>query len=151
MFFLIRFIIVWSIWLVFADKSRWRELFLVGVFAGFLGAISDHLSEYFNLWEYRKSHTLICHLFDDIGIYLVTTYLFIQWLPKNRRPVKMIGYWFVWTLVTMTIEWIHVKTGHMSYGNFWNLGWSYLCNWVLFWLFYQFHKVFRLERLNGTL
>jgi PAS domain S-box-containing protein len=38
----------------------------------------------------------------------------------------------------------------MSHYKWWNLGWSYLSRWVLFWLFYQFHKQLRLAKLSPS-
>jgi PAS domain S-box-containing protein len=151
MFFIIRFIIVWIIWMLFADKKRWRELFLVALFGGFLGLITDILVlANFKLWAYHDSFIWRAYLLDDLGIYMVTIYLFIQWLPKQKTFSRMFFYWFLWSGFCLGIEWIHLFTNNMSHYKWWNLGWSYLFGWFLFWLFYQFHKIFRLEKLNYT-
>lgn len=148
MFFYIRFILVWTTWLIFADKRRWRELFPVAFFAGYLGLMADVVMNYYKLWEYRNGNILFADISDNIGIYLVATYLFIQWLPHHKTAWNMLLYWFIWTSFTIGIEWLHIRTGYMVHREWWNLGYSYLADWFLFWLFYQFHKVFRLKELN---
>jgi hypothetical protein len=149
LFFIFRFIISWTIWIIFADKKRWRELFPVSIFAVYLASITDIIVHHYTLWRYHPS-TLITELFDDTGIYIVVTYLFIQWLPKKKTFSCMFMYWFVWTGITITIEWIHIVTGHMEHYKWWNYGWSYLADWILFFLFYQFHKVFELKKLSAN-
>jgi PAS domain S-box-containing protein len=151
MFFIIGFIIVWIVWLLFADKQRWRELFPVAIFGSFLALISDIivLTNY-KLWAYHDPHNWRAYLLDDLGIYMVTIYLFIQWLPRQNTFKRMFVYWFIWSGFCLAIEWIHLFTNNMSHYKWWNLGWSYLFGWFLFWLFYQFHKIFSLEKLNNT-
>jgi len=33
-----------------------------------------------------------------------------------------------------------VATDHLKYDKWWNAGCSYLADWFLYWLFYEFHK-----------
>jgi hypothetical protein len=146
MFSLAVFIISWAAWLIFADKRRWRELTPVSLFAALLGAQTDIIMHYYRLWEYDPA--LVVEILDDTGIYIVVTYLFIQWLPKNRSPRVMFGYWFVWTALAITVEFIFLATGHIHYHRWWNIGWSYLADWLLFGIFYLYHKVLRLEKLS---
>jgi hypothetical protein len=149
MFFFIRFILVWTIWLLFADKKRWRELLPVAIFAGYLGLITDvAMDENYKLWEFKKANEALAQVSDDTGIYIVVTYLFIQWLPQHKTVLKMFLYWFTWVTLAIGIEWIHVSTGHMIHHKWWNFGYSYLADWTLFWLFYQFHKIFGLKKLS---
>jgi hypothetical protein len=149
MFFYIRFILVWIVWLIFADKKRWRELFPVSIFAGYLGLITDVvIAEGFKLWEYRNGNIIFAEVSDDLGTYIVVTYLFIQLLPKHKTVRNMLLYWFIWTTLAIGIEWIHIHSGHMIHNKWWNHGCSYLMDWLLFWLFYEFHKLFRLKELS---
>lgn len=150
MFFIVSFILAWSVWLLLADKRRWKELFPVGIFAGYLGGISDDLMRKVELWSYKMdpANNALVEFLTDIGIYIVTTYLFIQWLPAKKKFWNMFRYFFIWTGFTISIEFIFHVTGHIQYHNWWNIGWSYLSDWFLFWIFYQFYKVFNLEKLN---
>lgn len=150
-FWVIRFLVFWLFFLILADKRRWRELFSVSFFAIALGATTDNLMHHYQLWYYDYEQTnLFADLSDDWSVYIVVTYLFIQWLPQKRTFFRMISYWFVWTAISIFIEWIHVVTGHMHYPNWWNLGWSYASDWLLFYAFFRFHKGFKLEMLNNA-
>ena len=51
-FWYIRFALEWTVWLVFADKKRWRELFPVGLMAGLCGATTDIFIPHCSLWKY---------------------------------------------------------------------------------------------------
>lgn len=149
-FYIVSFILSWIVWLLLADKRRWKELFPVGLFSGYLAGISDDLMRNIELWSYEikpKGNALI-ELSTDIGMYIITTYLFIQWFPQKREFWNMFRYFFIWTAITFGIELIYYVTGHIQYHKWWNIGWSYLSDWLLFWLFYQFYKIFNLEKLN---
>jgi hypothetical protein len=104
--------------------------------------------KYFPLWSYKDPDSVMTYVIDDFGMYLVVPYLFIQWLPVKRTPLKMLAYWFLWTGITISIERIFITTNHMSYHKFWTSGHSYLSDWLLFLLFYHFHRFFRLELLS---
>lgn len=148
MFFVICFFLAWLCWIIFADKKRWNELFLVSLFATLLGLFTDILMQHYCLWEYPSGHPLLPHLADDFGIYITVSYLFIQWLPKKQTFWAMICYWFIWTVVTIGIELIFRATNHIQYHKWWNTGWSYLADWILFLVFYEFHKIFNLRKLS---
>ncbi|MEW9673110.1 CBO0543 family protein [Ammoniphilus sp. 3BR4] len=151
MFFIASFVISWVVWLIFADKQRWKELFPVAIFAGYLAGLSDDLMRNVELWSYKYNpeKNALIEFLTDIGIYIVTTYLFIQWFPK-KRVWLVFRYLFIWTGFTITMEWIYFVTGHIQYHKWWNIGWSYFSDWLLFLLFYLFHKNFKLERLNDN-
>jgi len=149
MFYIISCLISWIIWILFADKKRWRELFLVGIFASLLGSVTDVIMHHYMLWGYPANKSLLPLLLDDISVYIIIPYLFIQWLPSQRTLLSMLCYWFCWTLVTIGIEEIYQVTGHMKYYKWWNIWCSYLSDWFLFWLFYKFHKLFRLRLISS--
>jgi len=148
-FFYANFVIYWTCWLLFADKTRWRELFPVCIFASFLGLVSDQIVHLYKAyWEYYGSESIIIiDLLDDFGAYVVVTYLFIQWLPQKRTFFRMFSYWFAWTSLAITIEYVHIVTGHMAHYHGWSYLHSYVSDWILFLIFYQYHKVFQFEKL----
>ncbi len=148
MFYVVWFVVAWAIWLFTSDKSRWREILPVCILAKALALATDVLVFYYPLWEYIGSPLLI-HLADDLAIYPVVTYLFIQRLPKERSTGKMLKYWLFWTTMAVIIELVYVNTGHMRYHQWWDTWYSYAADWVLFWLFYQFHRIFHLEKLSS--
>lgn len=149
MFYLFRFVLSWVCWFTFADKKRWREILPVCILAGFLDGIADNITAQYPLWEYNSSTIhILPYISDGLSIYPVVTYLFIQWLPNKQTLRQMLGYWFLWTTLAISIEFVHLYTGHLHYGLWWNTFWSYMFDWILFWIFYQFHKIFLLTKLK---
>ncbi len=148
MFHVAIFIIAWILWILLADKKRWRELFPVALLASFLGCITDNIMHYYTLWHYQNGHPLLIYLLNDFGVYIVVTYLFIQWLPKERSFRSMFGYWFIWTGMSISLELIYHATNHLIYHQWWNSWWSYLADWILYWIFYEYHKIFNLKKLS---
>ncbi|EIW18589.1 hypothetical protein FA11_3410 [Pelosinus fermentans A11] len=149
-FFYMRFLVSWTCWLIFADKARWREIAPVSIFASLLGVISDHFTNFhITYWEYYGNHPkIIMVLLDDFEIYAVVTYLYIQWLPKRQRLLDLFTYIFPWTLFAVLIEYIHINTGHMAHHHGWTFWYSYVADWILFLLFYMYHKIFHFEKLS---
>jgi len=148
LFHLVVFIISWIIWLLFADKKRWREIFPVCFLATFLGCLTDMIMQHYPLWQYLGWHPVCIHLANDFGVFLVVTYLFIQWLPKRQTFWRMAAYWFVWTGASISLELFYKNTGRLIYHQWWNIWCSYLADWLLFMLFYYYHRLFRFEKLS---
>ncbi|WP_052947662.1 CBO0543 family protein [Aneurinibacillus tyrosinisolvens] len=148
MFFMLRDLIAWFIWLLIADKERWREIVPVCFFAGFLGATTDNIIHHHPLWTYPSKQPLLPLLGDDWGIYFVVTYLFIQSLPKQHTFWRISLHLFIFANTGLIIEWLHVITNHMTHERWWNYGYSYFANVILYLMFYYFYKIFRLPKLN---
>lgn len=148
MFHVVIFITAWILWILFADKKRWRELFPVTLFASFLGCLTDNIMHYYTLWHYQNLNSLLISIFNDFGVYIVVTYLFIQWLPKEQTFRLMFGYWFIWTGLSISLELVYHATNHLTYHQWWNSWWSYLADWILYWIFYEYHKIFNLKKLS---
>ncbi|MDD4334088.1 MAG: hypothetical protein PHY77_00575 [Desulfotomaculaceae bacterium] len=91
---------------------------------------------------------MFINLANNAGIFLVVTYLFIQWLPKKQTFWRMAAYWFVWTGAAISLEYLYDRTGLLVYHQWWNIGFSYPADWFLFALFYYYHRLFRFEKLS---
>lgn len=148
MFYGVWFILAWIFWLLFADRSRWREMIPVCIFAISLALATDVLVLHYPLWE-NIGPPLLYHLTDDLGIYPVVTYLFIQFLPANHTIKNMFAYWLLWTTIAVAIELIYISFGYIRYHQWWNTLHSYVADWFLYWLFYQYHKILKLEKLSS--
>lgn len=151
MFFIARCIIIWIIWLIFADKRRWKEILPVCILASFLGVVADIIVDEYPYWDYMDNdiHPLYLELGDEFEIFPLVTYLFIQWLPKKETLWSMFSYWFLWTGLAIIIEYIHLITGHMDHSYGWTIVHSYIADWILLWLFYKFHKILELKKLSN--
>lgn len=137
-FWVSQFIFSWGAWFLLAKKGRWREYLPVCIFASYFSLVIEAIVHYFNLWTY-SGHPLLSLFTNGFGVYIVVMYLFIQWLPRERTFKSMFKYWFIWTAVAIIFEWVHIWLGYMTYQKWWNIGYSYLSDWLLFWLFYQYH------------
>jgi len=145
MFFLYRFILTWLIWIIFADKKRWKEIIPTCILANYLGCATDSIMHHYKLWEYYP-HNALVDFADDLGIYLVVTYLFIQYLPKERTFKRLFFYWFLWTAFAVAVEAIHLKIGVMKHYKWWTLAHSYISDWILFYIFYKYYIVFNCKQ-----
>lgn len=141
MFWIARFIFDWLVWIVLADKSRWREIIPVCFFASWVSYIVEAIMLHYQLWSYTGHHLLALNI-NGFGCYIVATYLFIQWLPTDHSFKKMFIYWLYWTGFVIVFELFHVWMGELQYYKWWNTIWSYLADWFLFWVFYKYHQIF---------
>lgn len=149
MFFIIQFVIVWIVWFIFADKKRWRELFPIGFLAAAIASMADSLATHYGLWSYQGHLFYFTRILDNLGIYIVAPYLFVQYFPKKKTFWRITGYWFAWSVGTIMIEIIHLETGHMKHGNGWNVPISFLADGILLPFFYGYYKLFHFDRLSG--
>ena len=148
LFWYLRFFLEWIIWIIFADKKRWRELFPIGFMAGLYGSTTDIITSHYALWKYDDDLSSIPRLINTWGMYIIIVYLFIQYLPSKRSFGRMFAYWFFWTSIAIIIEKIHLITGHMTHHLWWNIYYSYIADWILFSLFYLYYKIFQFEKMR---
>lgn len=148
MFHFVVFITSWIVWILFSDKKRWREILPVSFLASMLACLTDMVVQHYPLWQYQGGNPMFINLANNAGIFLVVTYLFIQWLPKKQTFWRMAAYWFVWTGAAISLEYLYDRTGLLVYHQWWNIGFSYPADWFLFALFYYYHRLFRFEKLS---
>lgn len=148
LFWIIGFILSWLIWFLFANKKRWKEILPVSIFASWLSFILEAWMHYvYNLWSY--SGTAILPLFGNaFGVYIVVPYFFIQWLPQERTLIKMSLYFFSWTGFSIVFEFIHWYFLQIEYHLWWNIGCSYIADWLLFLIFYKYYFTTNLKKLS---
>jgi hypothetical protein len=143
-FSLTLFVTSWVCFLIFSKKNKLRLFYSTCLLAMYLASIVDLLGgHHFPLWDYpdpSNIHAFIYHVLQQFGVYPVVVYLFLQTLPKQQNLITMSLHIFYWSIIALVIEWIAIKTGFMKYKNWWNLGWSYLADWILYFIFYWHHK-----------
>lgn len=122
MFWIVGFILAWLVWLIFANKKRWKEILPVAIFASWISFIVEAWMHYvYNLWTYSGS--VILPLYGNaFGIYIVVPYFFIQLLPNVRSIKKMLVYFFLWTGFAIIFEFFHWYFLQIEYHNWWNIG-----------------------------
>ncbi|MDF2570226.1 MAG: hypothetical protein K0R55_1830 [Sporomusa sp.] len=137
-FWITRFVIDWAVWFWFSDKRQWRAYLPTCIFASWISYIVEAVMVHYPLWSY-SGHKLMSLNVNGFGIYIVFVFLFIQRLPKQRKLGNLLKYWFIWTGIAISIELFHLLLGHITYHSWWNIGYSYLADWLLLLLFYKFH------------
>lgn len=150
LFWLVGFIVSWLFWFKFANKKRSKEIFPVGIFASWISfTIEAGMHYIYELWSY--SDQAIYPLFGNaFGIYIVVPYFFIQWLPLQKTFNKLLLYFFVWTCFAILFEYIHWYFLQIEYHYWWNIGYSYIADWILFWVFYKYYIATDLHKLSQS-
>jgi hypothetical protein len=145
---IVGFVLSWFLWLMFANKKRWKEIIPASIFASWLSLIVEAWMHYvYQLWSY-SGLAIVALLGNALGVYLVVPYFFIQLLPNKKTLIKMFTYIFFWTSFAILFEFFHWYFLRIEYHLWWNMGCSYIADWIIFGLLYQFHKVFQLEKLS---
>ncbi len=143
-FSVILFVLSWIAFFVFADKKKFRLFWSTCLLGMYLAATVDLFVHHYPLWDYPKGTKLeqySYHLLQQLGVYPIVIYLYIQTLPRKKQSiVSMIRHILYWSLLALFLEWLAINTGYMEYKKWWNLGWSYLADWLLFFLFYCYFK-----------
>lgn len=137
------FIVSWLSFILFADKKKFFIFSPTCYVAIILGFATDLLIHYYPLWDYPAQKDLHCifrYYLDDVGIYFVTTYLFLQTLPKNQKLSRVALHIFLWSLLSIAIEAIALLTNSMIHDMWWTPYYSYIADWILFILFYSHYR-----------
>lgn len=128
------FVTSWISFILFADKKRFRELHVTCLVAMVMSLGSDVITNCYPLWLYNDPDThfpnIAIELLDDLGLYPVLAYIYIQHVPKGIK--KWPVYTFFWTIGGCVIEFILTEKGYLKYHHGWNLICSCAADWVIF-------------------
>lgn len=150
-FILLKFSMSWLFFFLFADKKKFPMILTTCYLAVILALFTDLLSITYPLWEYPSStkvEFLIKRAMNAFGVYFVVCYFIIQTLPKRQNFFSILKHFFWWANLSILIEWIALKVGFIKHGLWWNLGYSYASDYLLFTIFYFHHRW--IKRLIGN-
>jgi hypothetical protein len=119
----------WIIFILYADKRRLFLFLPTCYLAMILGFLTDLLMEIYPLWEYpvsAKWQSFFVDFLDELGVYFVVTYLFLQTLPKQSTFPTISMHIFLWTIPAVTLELIALRIGAMKHHMWWNIYISYI-------------------------
>lgn len=148
-FSVVIFIASWVSFLIFADKKKFFNFLPTCYLAMILGLMTDILTYHYPLWSYpaqNKLFQLFRNYLDELGVYFVVTYLFIQTLPRKQSIFKIAIHIFYWSVLSFSLEFIAIATGSMNHGLWWNIGYSYIADWILYIIFYSHFKLLNKHR-----
>ena len=143
LFSISKFIISWACFILFRNKRKFSLLVPTCYIAVILALITDLLMFVYPLWKYESATKLqlfIKQMLNSFGIYFVVTYFFLQTLPKKQTPFTVGLHIFYWSVLCILIEVLALRLGYIKHSLWWNLGWSYLADWILFIIFFAHHK-----------
>ena len=146
--FLTLFLLSWTAFFLWADRARWRQFLPACMLAMLMSFSSDVIVADYPLWAYHDTiwdwQRVPIVLFDDLGIYPVATYLFLQYYPAQERLRTRILYFAVWTSGVILLEFTFCRMGWMVHQLWWRLLYSYLADWTIFYILLRFSKSYRL-------
>jgi hypothetical protein len=140
---IIKFILSWALFLFFGNRKKFSLIVPTCYLAVILALVTDLLMFVYPLWEYKSDTQMQLftkQMLNAFGIYYVVTYLFLQTLPKNQTFLKVQLHIFYWTMLAILKESLALKLGYITHRIWWNLWWSFIADWVLFYIFYIHHK-----------
>jgi len=138
----VSFFICWLAFLFFSNKKKF-PLYVFTCYVGIiLSLIANLMMFVYPLWEYpgTKIEQFFINLLNGFGIYFVVIYFFLQSLPKEENFLSITRHIFYWSIFVILIELLYLTTGFIEYGLWWNLGFSYVTDCILFIMFYIHHK-----------
>ncbi len=138
-------ILLWLFFLLKGNKMIFFKLLPTCYIAALLNIATDLLVTYYPLWKHPDlsiGEIMIRHTIMAFGIYFMTTYLFLQWLPTKRTFLSMVKYISYWVIYSLIIEVIFLSWGEIQHGLWWNLWYSILSDFLLFSLFFFHHNWF---------
>ncbi len=136
------FIISWIAFLSFSNKEKFPLYVLTGYMGIILALITDLMMFVYPLWHYpgTKIELFYIQLMNGFGLYFVVIYFFLQSLPKRQTVLLVTRHIFYWSIFSIFLELLFLYIGFIEHGLWWNIGFSYLADWILFIIFYIHHK-----------
>lgn len=132
MFFILLFICSWIWFFIQFDRSRIRELYGVMIYTSFLGLFTDLLMIHYKLWEYQglPQSKFLIPLLLDFSVYPVVAFLFIQNITAHALGI--LRRVLIWTIFSVILEWITMRTGHIEHHSWWNLWLSFAADILIY-------------------
>lgn len=139
---IVTFIISWVSFLSFSDKKKLPLYVLTGYVGIILAFITDLLMFVYPLWNYPggKIDKFFIPILNGFGIYFVVIWFFLQSLPKKQTILAIARHIFFWSLFAIIVELFYLSIGYLEHGLWWNIMYSYIADWILFFLFYLHHR-----------
>lgn len=150
MYFIGLFVVSWILFYWKADKRRIRELFGAAVFASLLGSLTDLLMVEYKLWSYfgLPQPLFTIPIMLVLSVYPVVSFLFVQGLPDMW--LQILWRTLLWSVIAVIFEWITLLTRHIEHLMWWNLGYSFLADIIIFLSIAAFYRYYRPTYVSGS-
>jgi hypothetical protein len=129
-------IVFLSIFFMCKKRLSKNEIYITVLFSAFLSLILDIIMGlFFDTFFYFTKGLEPKDLIFHILIYPLTNFLFLNYFPFEKSKIKKIFHIFLWTILSLGIEYIYIKTGIFVYQN-WTFILSAICYPILFVILY---------------
>lgn len=142
MFYVPLAVLTWilSLWII--DWKRLPELLTYGLFGAVLATAHDRLVLFYQLWQYQDSGLADSHaeiaLLISLSAAPIFAMRFAQGLTPGRSFPLLRGIKF--TTISMIPEVIGLQTGHIVYDYWWNVTWSVIAYFPIWYSIWRFHR-----------
>lgn len=147
----INFIISWLAFLSFSNKKKF-PVYVPTCYIGIILALyTDLWILVYPLWDYpgTEAETFFIQLLNAFGLYFVVNFFFLQSLPQKQTVLSVTLHIFYWSILVIILEMLYLYIGFIKHGLWWNIGFSYAADWILFVTFYLHHKwILRYSLIN---
>lgn len=128
--------------LLFSNEGKFPLYALTGYIGVILALITDLLVFVYPLWNYpgTELETFAIQLLNGFRLYFVVIYFFLQTLPKIQTISSVTRHIFYWSILTIMLELFYLYIDFIEHGLWWNTGFSYIADWILFISFFLHHK-----------
>jgi hypothetical protein len=134
---IVAFVIPWVLILVLYFKDK-KVLLTIAPFQSAIAYTINAFGFYFGFWDlYPFGHKEIVHVPFDIGIYPMLSAWMIYFIRRRKDNPFMII--FIFTLLTTGIEGIGLILGRIAYGEWWNIGWTFVSYLIPYLLNYRYY------------
>jgi len=119
---LISFIVSWIVFFILVDSKKLKTTIIAGIFTMVLQLYVDHDAIIYGLYSITNPiiNLLESSLFFTFGIAFTLGVLFVQYLPKTNKWLKILNI-LVWALLFLILEVFMVNVGVIKH-----IKWSYL-------------------------
>lgn len=131
------------LFLFFGNRNMLPVFIHTCMIASIIATVTDLLMVPYPLWRYPSEtewNLFSKQMIHTFAVYFVVVYLFLQTLPRKQTLTTVARHIFYWTIPCILLEWVSLRIKYIEHGLWWNLGFSYLADWILFTLFYVYNK-----------
>lgn len=137
------FVIPWIFGVILYFKDK-KTLLVVGPFFGLISYTINEFGYHLNFWRLVPVdiHDDYTSLSTNIGLYVVLGSYFVHYVQKDNINPPLI-YILIFTLITTIMEYLGFLTGLVTYGNGWNVGWTFVSYLIPYTISYFYYKKLR--------
>lgn len=135
--------LMFGIFLFYKDSRIFLTIFTFSCMLAFTANTFGIYKGYWNIYPYNKSYFSYIPL--NIGLYPIfgTCFIYLIHRTKINKFVLLLSFSFISTV----FKWIMLYFGRVAYGNGWNLYYSFISFFVIYYLGYLFYLALKKKKI----